>query len=206
MRRKVKVKVAESLEEAESELRAYCDKLDFDPKWIGPEQWKVTLRIACEAKNGGLDEAKRTIDQDLMDITSTAARGAREAEVTADQLPRLLAGRPRFRNSTAREILAQLTEAYIAGKRVNLMLGGAPLNPPEYERLRTDWKKVGKEAAGLPACIFTGFVAHRPQDKNAEGRGNAGDTMDKRKYQGDLLVNICGVTFNMHVNTTGLEL
>jgi hypothetical protein len=194
-------KAARNREEAETALRAYCTKIDFDPEWLG-DRWETTLRIACDPQFG-LGEALKTIEEDKLEVNRSARRAQRQAQVAADPLPGRVATDGRF-GAEVREVMTQLCAAYVGGYRVNLELGGDPMDPTAYEPLRQEWKEVRNAAATYPGCIFTAFVAHVPQDKRAVGRGNVGDTLGKRRFQGDLLVTIDGVKFNMHVNTTGL--
>ncbi|MFJ6723131.1 hypothetical protein, partial [Streptomyces sp. NPDC091259] len=78
-----------------------------------------------------------------------------------------------------------------------LGLGGSPMDPSAYEELREEWEAVAALAAG---GIYTEFHSFPPQNKAALGKGNVGGTLAKRKVQGNLLVKVAGVRFNMHID------
>ncbi|MER5699861.1 hypothetical protein ACWDBO_54495 [Streptomyces mirabilis] len=181
-------------QEADERMLAYAEQTDFDQAWFTPEQWNTVLGIACD-KRFGIKEAENALSAHMGEIRASAARARRQAAITADPFPPLLpAGAP-----VAANILGQLIDAYIAGQRMNLG-HGTKMTRAAYALVRTQWTAV---AALAPAhSIFGHFIAHLPQDKAALGKANVGGTKDTRKVQGDLLVTIGGVDFNMHIDIT----
>ncbi|MFC7304289.1 hypothetical protein ACFQVC_08715 [Streptomyces monticola] len=190
---------AKSEEEAEADLNEYCEAIGFDPEWISPSQWAATLRIAQD-KEYGYEQAHKTIDSDQEEIGRAAARKARRQRVEDDPsgVLALLDADKEFKGSLTQSILQQCADAYVAGQRVNLGLGGKPMDPEPYNELRRQWAKAALLADD--DSVFTGFHSFPPQNKALVGKGNKGDTLDTRKVQGDLLVKIGGVKFNMHVD------
>ncbi|WP_037604589.1 hypothetical protein [Streptacidiphilus rugosus] len=189
--------------EADAELRAHCEKWGFDPEFVGEHKWRLTLGIACNPEFG-YPEAIKALEADRMELHRDAVRAGRLGQVDGDRLIATIATDGRFHGSAVHGILQQMADAYVAGERVNLGLGGQPFDPETYEELRDEWTQVGRVAATLGG-IFTAFAGLDPQDKALEGRGNVGATLEQRRYQGDLLATINGIRFNMHVNLTGLQ-
>ncbi|MFE1763700.1 hypothetical protein ACWDBF_35910 [Streptomyces angustmyceticus] len=191
---------AKSAEEAETELKAYCESISFDHEWISAPQWAAAIGIALD-KRTGYAEAFKSIDTDKDELFRARARDARQANIDGDtaQLLAAAAGHHSLK-TTAAGILQQLADAYVAGHRVYLTLGGPPMDTTRYADLRDAWDDAARLAAG---GVFTDFVSHAPQNKQAANKGNVGDTTETRKVQGDLLVKIDGVRFNMHVNIAG---
>ncbi|MFJ9641485.1 hypothetical protein ACWEPM_38395 [Streptomyces sp. NPDC004244] len=194
-------KYASSDEEADKDLRAYCDSIGFDPEWIVQSQWEATIRIARNEEYG-IAEAHNTIDKDKERIFKVGAREARKQKLDADASGLLAALKKHYslKDTLVPGILQQCADAYVGGERVNLGLSGSPLDPGAYEELREEWRAAAKLAAG---GVFTEFVSHAAQDKAALGKGNVGHTLAKRGVQGNLLVKIAGVRFNMHVDIDG---
>ncbi|MFB6810840.1 hypothetical protein [Streptomyces sp. NPDC056387] len=189
---------AGSDEEAEKDLIAYCEKIDFDPEWVDPEKWAASIRIA-QQKQYGFVEARKTILSDQEDLVKAGARDARQAKLDADAadlLTRITYDRD-LKDSLVVTVLEQCAAAYVGGERVNLGLGGAPMDRGAYGELRDEWSAAGDLADG---GVFSDFVSHAPQNKAALGKGQVGDTLAKRKVQGNLLVRIAGVRFNMHID------
>jgi hypothetical protein len=199
-----KIEYARTRAEADAELRAYCQKLGFDPEWLGERKWGTRLDIACNPEYG-YEQARRAVEDDKIEIARKEARTARQVLVAADTLIGRIAVDGRFKGSDVHGILQQIADAYVGGQRVNLGLGGQPFDPTAYEVLRQSWKDVGRVAGTIVGCIFTDFVGHLPQDKPALDKGNVGATMDTRRFQGDLLTSVNGIAFNMHVNLTALR-
>lgn len=189
---------AKNARDADQELTAYCEKTGFDREWIDDETWATTIRIACD-KLLGLDEAEKTIDADRAEMNNTAARIRRQALLDGDPSDLLdtIAGDGHFNDTLVEGILRQCAAAYVGGARVNLGLGGDKWHPTAYAALRTYWDDASQHAVG---GVFTDFVSHAPQDKAALDKANVGGTLAKRKVQGDLLVRIGGVRFNMHID------
>ena len=53
----------------------------------------------------------------------------------------------------------------------------------------------------MTGSTFTNFHSFPSTDKAAAGKGNIGGTLGNRQFQGNLLVFIHGVKFNMHIDT-----
>ncbi|THA50598.1 hypothetical protein [Streptomyces sp. A1136] len=191
-------KFAENDEEANQSLLDYCESTGFDPEWISPDEWATTIRIA-RTKDKGYVEAYKTIDTDRTEMIKAGARDARQKKVDNDAAGLLgrLATHYSLKDSLAVTVLKQCRSAYVGGERVNLGLGGSPMDPSAYEELREEWKAVAALAAG---GIYTEFHSFPPQNKAALGKGNVGGTLAKRKVQGNLLVKVAGVRFNMHID------
>ncbi|GAA4914250.1 hypothetical protein ACFPM3_22925 [Streptomyces coeruleoprunus] len=188
---------ARSAEEAEVELKAYCESISFDHEWISASQWASAIRIA-QAQETGYAEAFKSIDADKDDLLRAGARDARRARLDGDAAQLLATAASHYSlKTTVAGILQQLAEAYVAGHRVDLTLGGLPMHATTYEDLRNEWDDAAQLAAG---GVFTEFVSHPPQNKAAANKSNVGHTKETRKVQGNLLVKIGGVRFNMHVN------
>ncbi|MEU5398262.1 hypothetical protein ABZ348_03045 [Streptomyces sp. NPDC005963] len=191
-------KYAETAEEAERHLREYCETIGFDPEWINPTQWDSSIRIAQDKKYG-FEEARKTIDSDKAELVKSGARDARKATLDGDASGLIAAVGKHWslKDTLVPTILKQCAAAYLGGERVNLGLGGSPMDADAYDELRGEWT----QAAGLAGGgIYTNFVSHPPQDKAALGKGSVGGTLAKRKVQGNILVKINGVRFNMHID------
>ncbi|MFJ2822249.1 hypothetical protein ACIO7M_14165 [Streptomyces toxytricini] len=191
-------KYAGSEAEAEKDLLEYCASIGFDPEWVDPRDWQTTIGIARNEKYG-FTEAHNAIDKDKERLLKAGARDARQARLDADPggLLAAVAKHYALKDTLVPVILKQCAAAYVGGERVNLGLGGSPLDPAAYEELREEWRAASQLAGG---GVFTGFVSHAPQDKAALGKGSVGATLAQRKVQGNLLVKIAGVRFNMHVD------
>lgn len=191
-------KYAKSAQEAEQNLQEYCEEIGFDPEWITPDKWAASIRIAQD-KDHGFEQARKTIDSDKADIAKSAAKEARKAKLAADASGLLDAVAVHYllKDTLVPTILNECAAAYLGGERVNLGLGGSPMDAEAYDELRGEWRRAAGLAAG---GLFTDFVSHAPQDKAALGKGSVGDTLAKRKVQGNLLVKIGGVRFNMHID------
>jgi hypothetical protein len=191
-------KHAESEEEAERDLLEYCESIGFDPEWISAEKWRSSIGIATR-KEYGFAQAHRTIDSDREEMAKDAARAARRAGLDGDTAGLLAKAKKHhaLKDTLVPGILQQCAGAYVGGERVNLGLGGSPLDRDAYGELRDEWQQAAALAAG---GVFTEFVSHAPQDKAALGKGSVGGTLAKRKVQGNLLVKIGGVRFNMHID------
>ncbi|MCP9206551.1 hypothetical protein [Streptomyces cucumeris] len=191
-------KFAKTDAEADASLREFCDSIDFDPEWITPEQWATTIRIARD-KDTGYEEAQKSIIGDRDDMAKASAKKVRLERLNGDASDLLdtVEGDPVFNGSIVLDVLKECAQAYVGGQRVNLGLGGSPMHSSRYAELRKLWDKAAKRAVG---GVFTDFMSHAPQDKAALGKGNVGDTLDRRGVQGNLLVRIDGVRFNMHIN------
>lgn len=189
---------AENAEDAKTELKAYCKTINFDHEWISPSQWAATIRIAQDKKLG-YKEAFKTIDTDLDDMRKAVALARRKATLAGDASNLLTAVKydRNLKDSLVVTILAQCAKAYEGGERVNLGLGGSPMDEDAFTDLRGEWDEAAALADG---GIFTDFVSHDPEDKAALGKGSVGGTLAKRKVQGNLLVRIAGVRFNMHID------
>lgn len=189
---------AENAEDAKTELKAYCKTINFDHEWISPPQWAATIRIAQDKKLG-YKEAFKTIDTDLDDMRKAVALARRKATLAGDASNLLTAVKydGSLKDSLVVNILVQCAKAYEGGERVNLGLGGSPMDEDVFGELRGEWDEAAALAVG---GIFTDFVSHDPEDKAALGKGSVGGTLAKRKVQGNLLVRIDGVRFNMHID------
>ncbi|NEC89050.1 hypothetical protein [Streptomyces sp. SID12501] len=197
--------IAKNADDAKTQLTSYCADISFDPEWISPEKWQTTIGIACD-KQYGLEEAKRTIQQDMLDLAGSKAKENRQATLDGDpdDLFDTIEATPALNNTLAHKILKLCATAYVGGERVNLGLGlgGKKKMPPaEYTTLCGLWTLAAGHITG--AGVFTEFVSHPPQDKAALGKGNVGATLDTRGLQGNLLVKINGVRFNMHIDIAG---
>ncbi|WP_105975188.1 hypothetical protein [Streptomyces geranii] len=197
--------IAQSREQANTHLTKYCADLGFDPEWITTKKWETTIDIACDG-NFGLEDAERTIQQDMLDIAGGVAKSKRKLALTADtdNLLDTITGDPELNETLAHTALKLCADAYVGGERVNLALGlggKKKMSPTNYDALRALWTEIATYAGG--AGVFTEFVSHPPQDKAALGKGNVGATLDTRQVQGNLLVKINGVRFNVHVDVAG---
>lgn len=191
-------KYAESDEEANKSLLEYCESIGFDPEWISPDKWDTTIRIA-RTKDKGYVEAYKTIDTDRTDMIKAGAREARQKKVdndAANLFTRIKTDYP-LKDSLVLPILKQCAAAYVGGERVDLGLGGSPMDRSVYAELREEWDEAAPLAMG---GIYTEFHSFPPQNKAALGKGNLGDTLAKRKVQGNLLVKVAGVRLNMHID------
>jgi len=190
---------AKSDAEAKEMLLAYCDKIDFDPAWISDSKWDTTIRIARQ-KEYGYDEAEKAIDSDKVDIAGEKAKSARQAKLDADasDLMDTIEATPGLDDSPAHKMLVQCAGAYVGGIRTNLGYG-SKMSRTAYAAVRRQWTRISQEATG---GVYTAFVSHDPQDKAALGKIWVGDTLAVRGVQGNLLVRIDGVRFNMHVDIT----
>ncbi|MCM2389791.1 hypothetical protein [Streptomyces albipurpureus] len=191
-------KYAKSAQEAEQNLQEYCEEIGFDPEWVTPDKWASSIRIAQD-KDHGFEQARKTIDSDKEDMVRAGAKDARKARLAADASGLLdtVKGHYLLKDTLVPTILTQCAAAYVGGERVNLGLGGSPMDPDTYGELRSEWRQASGLAAG---GVFTDFVSHAPQNKAALGKGSVGETLAKRKVQGNLLVKIGGVRFNMHID------
>ncbi|WP_030160777.1 hypothetical protein [Streptomyces sp. NRRL S-244] len=189
---------ASSDEEAEKDLIAYCEKIDFDPEWVAADKWASSIRIA-QQKEYGFVQARKTILSDQEELVKAGARDARKAKLDSDAADLLAQIKydHNLKDSLVVTILNQCAAAYVGGERVNLGLGGAPMDRGAYGDLRDEWTAAAELADG---GVFTGFVSHAPQNKAVLGKGQVGSTLAKRKVQGNLLVRIAGVRFNMHID------
>ncbi|WP_432092964.1 hypothetical protein [Streptomyces sp. bgisy100] len=194
-----KGKYAKSTEEAEADLIAYCASVGFDREWLSAKQWSTTIDIACD-KAYGFEQAHKAIDSDQIEITSTAAREARQRKLSADADGLLAAVKQDkvLKATQIPKILELCADAYVGGQRVNLGLVAKPMSTTAYETLQGQWDKAAGFATG--DGVFTNFQSFEPQDKAKAGKGNVGDTLDTRGVQGNLLVRIAGRTFNMHID------
>jgi hypothetical protein len=192
---------AKSEAEAKERLLAYCDKIDFDPAWISKSKWDTTVRIACDKKYG-YDEAEKAIDSDKADIAAETAQTARQEKLDADasNLMDTIEATPALDDSPAHKMLVHCASAYVGGYRTNLGYG-SKMSRTAYAAVRRQWTTISREAAVTPG-VFTAFVSHDPQDKAALGKIWVGDTLAVRGVQGNLLVEIGGTRFNMHVDIT----
>ena len=191
-------KHAESEEEAKRDLVQYCESIGFDPEWVTPEKWASSIGIAMN-KEYGFVEARRTIESDKAEMVKDSARATRRSTLDGDGAGLLARAKTHYalKDTLVPGILKQCADAYVGGERVNLGLGGKPMDRDNYGELRDEWRQAAALAAG---GVFTEFVSHAPQDKAALGKGAVGGTLGKRKVQGNLLVKIDGVRFNMHVD------
>ncbi|MEU6315484.1 hypothetical protein [Streptomyces sp. NPDC047014] len=191
-------KYAENDQDAHQSLLEYCDSIGFDPEWIPQETWDTTIRIA-RTKDKGYVEAYKAIDSDRNEMVKSGAREARKKRVDGDAANLLgkVATHYLLKDSLVLPVLKQCAATYIGGERVNLGLGGSPMDPDAYEELREEWGKAAPMATG---GVFSDFHSFPPQDKAAAGKGNVGGTLAKRKVQGNLLVKVAGVRFNMHID------
>ncbi|MFD9791893.1 hypothetical protein ACFWXK_13180 [Streptomyces sp. NPDC059070] len=189
---------AKNPKEAEQDLIEYCEEIGFDPEWVEPRKWASSIDIAQD-KELGFAGARKTIDSDKEDMVKSGARDARAAKLAADPSGLLAAVKVNYKlkGSLVGTILKQCADAYVGGERVNLGLGGTPMDADAYGELRGEWGLASGLAGG---GVFTEFVSHAPQDKAALGKGSVGGTLAQRKVQGNLLVKICGVRFNMHID------
>ncbi|MET7701595.1 hypothetical protein [Streptomyces sp. NPDC005485] len=190
---------AKSDAEAKERLLAYCDKIDLDPAWISDSKWDTTIRIARQ-KEYGWDEAENTIDSDKTEIAGAKAKEARQAKLDGDasNLMNTILATPALNNTPAHRMLVQCAAAYVGGIRTNLGYG-SKMTRAAYATVRGQWTQISQQAGG---GVYTAFVSHDPQDKAALGKIWVGDTLAVRGVQGNLLVRIGGMRFNMHVDIT----
>ncbi|WP_328972813.1 hypothetical protein [Streptomyces sp. NBC_00239] len=191
-------KFAASAEEADQDLREYCESIGFDPEWVAPEKWASSVSIA-QQKQYGFEEAHKTIDSDKDELRKDAAAKARKAKLAGDAAGLIAALKVHYalKDSLVREIIDQCAATYLGGERVNLGLGGKPMDRETYSELRKEWRAASALATG---GVFSDFVSHDPQDKAALGKGAVGATLARRGVQGNLLMRINGVRFNMHID------
>ncbi|MEU8774146.1 hypothetical protein [Streptomyces sp. NPDC048606] len=191
-------KYAENDEDANRSLLEYCESIGFDPEWISSATWDTTIRIA-RTKDKGYVEAYKAIDSDRTDMVKAGAREARKKKVDNDaaNLIGKIQTHYSLKDSLILTILKQCAATYVGGERVNLGLGGSAMDPDAYEELRTEWNQAAPLATG---GVFTEFHSFPPQDKAALGKGNVGASLAKRGVQGNLLVKVGGVRFNMHID------
>ncbi|MFF0549734.1 hypothetical protein ACFYUL_12335 [Streptomyces sp. NPDC004311] len=191
-------KYAETDEDAHQSLVEYCESIGFDPEWIAPDIWATTIRIA-RTKDKGYVEAYKSIDTDRTEMIKSGAREARKKKLDGDAANLLgkITTHYLLKDSLVVTVLKQCAATYVGGERVNLGLGGSPMDPDAYEELRVEWGKAAPLATG---GVFTDFHSFPPQDKAAAGKGNVGGTLAQRKVQGNLLVKVAGVRFNMHID------
>ncbi|MEU8591182.1 hypothetical protein AB0C59_29885 [Streptomyces sp. NPDC048664] len=191
-------KYAESDKEANESLLEYCESIGFDPEWISPDKWDTTIRIA-RSKDKGYVEAYKAIDSDRLDMVKSGAREARKKKVDNDaaNLIGKITSHYALKDSLVLTVVKQCAAAYVGGERVNLGLGGSPMDASAYAELREEWDEAAPLATG---GVYTEFHSFPPQDKAALGKGNVGDTLAKRKVQGNLLLKVAGVKFNMHID------
>lgn len=183
--------------QAEADLQAFCETRGFDLGAL--DDWSTLVMIAYTRKLG-LEDAKKTIVEESEKHVSEARQRERQERVTKDKLIAVIAPNESL-NDDIHNIVKQLADAYVGGYRVNLALGRT-LEAEEHDELREQWNKVSHVAGKIPNCIFTNFHSYPATDKAAAGHGNVGNTLGTRRYQGNLLVFINGVKFNMHINTT----
>ncbi|MET9609896.1 hypothetical protein ABZZ17_33330 [Streptomyces sp. NPDC006512] len=191
-------KYAKSAEEADQNLKDYCEQIGFDPEWVPVGKWDLSVGIAQDPELG-FEQARKTIDSDREDMVKAGAKDARKAKLAGDPsgLLAAVASHYSLKDTLVPTILKQCAAAYVGGERVNLGLGGSAMDRDAYAELRDEWRRASGLAGG---GIFTAFVSHEPQDKAALGKGAVGGTLARRKVQGNLLVKINGVRFNMHVD------
>ncbi|MFJ9457363.1 hypothetical protein ACIRST_20025 [Kitasatospora sp. NPDC101447] len=196
---------AESTPEAESILRNYCQSISFDPEGLSDKDWTAVVRVACDPREG-LDPARQILSDDKIQELRGAAQAVRQARLDADSADLLnqIQADGQFNGSHVEDILNQFCHSYVAAGERNPTLS-VEYNGADYETLRTLWAAAqgicnDAVAAGAVHPFFTNFHSSPAQNKQAAGKGNVGATLDSRTWQGNLLVNLGGATFNMHIN------
>ncbi|AUG80891.1 hypothetical protein CFP65_6226 [Kitasatospora sp. MMS16-BH015] len=194
---------ATSREEAEQLLLAFCERIQFDRAWITDAVWSTTLDVACSKKTG-LDSAEKAIVADKNEKTAKAAKEARKLKISAKR-DEILAEIEAFDNTDlqfdedAVQLFRQATNQYIGGGQLNFTYG-TDLTAADYASVRKSWTEIGKIAAELAPNLFFNLTSLKPEDKEAKGKGQVGDTLDTRKVQGNLFIGVVSMKFNIHVN------
>ncbi|QES40102.1 hypothetical protein DEJ49_03120 [Streptomyces venezuelae] len=80
------------------------------------------------------------------------------------------------------------------------MTFGPKLSKERYDDLCGHWRRVGGIAAGADDKVFRGFDHLPVEDKEEKGKGTTGDTLERRKKQGNFFCTVVNVRFNIHIN------
>ncbi|WAL93871.1 hypothetical protein [Streptomyces sp. Je 1-369] len=190
---------AESEKEAEELLLLFCDRIDFSREWISAATWKNTLEIAC-TKEHGIDTAERAVLKDMQDRQSATQKTARREKISGDRDEVLgqIEGVDTF-DDHAVSIFKQVCAQYIDGGGLNMTFG-PKLSKERYDDLCGHWRRVGGIAANADDKVFRGFDHLPVENKEEKGKGTTGDTLERRKKQGNFFCTVVNIRFNIHIN------
>ncbi|MEC4020550.1 hypothetical protein [Streptomyces sp. H27-D2] len=201
MTKKIKgVEYADDEAEATRLLTAYCVETGFSPEWISKDTWDTTVRIACSvAASNGLQAAMGTLDADAQALRSAARREERLGRIKVESEQLIAEAKA---SSNLGKIIGRCRDAYVAVAPADFTYG-ASLTRIEFDNLADDWRDLGTWAGRRQIAQFRSFTALDVEDKAAKGKGQTGDTLETRGLQGNVLVTVAGVRFNVHINITG---
>ncbi|MGW0903930.1 hypothetical protein [Streptomyces sp. NPDC002853] len=192
-----KVEYANDATEALQLLKAYSAQIGLPWGVIGQRQRDASVRIAwVEDKYNGLDAAKKTLEDDLIE----QRRGERVAErkaAIADQGGALV--KAVGAKTTAGELIDQCKHRYEQASPPDFTFG-PDMSEDDYAAFRVEWREAGELADTRNFDQFTDFRALKIQDKGALGKGQVGDTLDTRRWQGNVFLTVLGAEFNAHIN------
>jgi hypothetical protein len=153
------------------------------------------VRIACSSeKNKGIEAAKKALLADRLDINHDLAKQRRTARFAGDY--HLIQNASN--DDRANRIFDQCYSHAIEGVEPQFTFGEV-MTSTEIVAVRDGWDELGVEAANGSGSIHN-FHSYAPQNKANEGKGNVGDTKEKRKLQADFLVYFGPRKINAHVN------
>ncbi|MFJ2766293.1 hypothetical protein [Streptomyces sp. NPDC087300] len=190
---------AESEKEAETLLLAFCERIDFSRDWISAATWQTTLEIACN-REYGIDAAEKAVLSDQQSRKTETEKTARREKIADDKAEVLgqIDGVDTF-DDHAVSIFKQVCAQYVGGGGVNMTYGDT-LSKDRYDDLCGHWRRVGTIAAAADDHRFSGFSYRPVEDKEQKGKGTTGDTLERRKKQGNFFVTVGNVRFNVHIN------
>ncbi|MFC8130570.1 hypothetical protein [Streptomyces sp. NPDC057302] len=192
-----KVEYANDATEATKLLSEYSAELGLPWGVISQRKRDASVRIAwTEDKNNGLAAAKKTIEDDLIELRRAENVAERKAAIAGQggALVKAVGAK-----STAGELLDLCKHHYEQANPPNFTFG-PDMSEEDYASFRTEWREAGELAEERTYDQFTDFRSMKIQDKSSLGKGQVGDTLDTRKWQGNVFVTILGAEFNAHIN------
>lgn len=195
------VEYADDEAEAVELLTEYSESIGLPWGVISQRKRDASVGVACnEDKNNGLEAAKRTIEDDLLDERHATRKKERGEAIAAEGNSLVKA----FGESTdAGRLLAECMEYYAAGIKPNFTFGSG-MTVEDYEAFRVEWSDAA-DIVGRGYKQFKKLTSTAIQDKAALGKGNVGNTLATRARQGNVFVTILGARFNAHIDIKGKE-
>lgn len=193
------VEYANDEAEATELLTEYSESIGLPWGVIPQRKRDASVRIACEEdKNNGLEAAKRTIEDDLLDERHSTRKAERRAAIETQGNSLVKA----FGEKTdAGQLLGLCMDYYEEANNPNFTFGSG-MTEDDYAAFRVEWSDAA-DIAGRGYTQFTKFKTTDIQDKAAIGKGNVGNTLATRGRQGNVFVTILGARFNAHIDIKG---
>jgi hypothetical protein len=191
------VEYANDEQEATELLTEYSEQLGLPWGVIPQKQRDASVRIAyIVGQNNGLQAARKTIEGDLMEQRHEKLVEERRVAIAGQGTPLLaVAGAKK----PAGQVLTQCQYAYAHAIDPRFTFG-QEMTEAEYAGFRAAWDELGATAEERGLTQYTQFKALKIQDKAALGKAQVGDTLDTRRWQGNVFVTINGAQFNVHIN------